>query len=79
MVAPAVSLWTLSGDAAYIASVVRQIVVPVVLVGHFHGGAVITIVGDVEENGRPLFTWPTMRSRMVKILANCKAGSRNLI
>ena len=39
----------LVGDAAYIASVVRQIDGPVLLVGHSYGGAVITVAG-VEEN-----------------------------
>ena len=39
----------LVGDAAYIASVVRQIDGPVLLVGHSYGGAVITVAG-VEDN-----------------------------
>ncbi|MFI6521352.1 alpha/beta fold hydrolase [Spirillospora sp. NPDC050679] len=49
VVAPAVPNRSLSGDAAYIASVVRGIDGPVVLVGHSYGGAVITVAG-VEEN-----------------------------
>lgn len=40
---------SLVGDAAYLASVVRQIEGPVLLVGHSYGGAVITVAG-VEEN-----------------------------
>ncbi|MFF6916420.1 alpha/beta fold hydrolase [Streptomyces sp. NPDC012466] len=49
VVAPAVPNRSLTGDAAYVASVVRQIPGPVVLVGHSYGGAVITVAG-VEEN-----------------------------
>jgi pimeloyl-ACP methyl ester carboxylesterase len=53
VVAPAVPNRTLSGDAAYIASVIRQIDGPVVLVGHSYGGAVITVAG-VEDNVKAL-------------------------
>ncbi|MEU3461946.1 alpha/beta hydrolase [Streptomyces sp. NPDC006733] len=53
VVAPAVPNRSLIGDAAYIASVVRQIPGPVVLVGHSYGGAVITVAG-VEDNVRAL-------------------------
>ncbi|MFE6551468.1 alpha/beta fold hydrolase [Streptomyces sp. NPDC057746] len=49
VVAPAVPNRSLIGDAAYVASVVRQIPGPVVLVGHSYGGAVITLAG-AEEN-----------------------------
>lgn len=49
VVVPAVPNRSLSGDAAYIASVVRQIDGPVLLVGHSYGGAVITVAGT-EEN-----------------------------
>ncbi|MDN3261870.1 alpha/beta hydrolase [Streptomyces sp. CSDS2] len=49
VVAPAVPNRSLTGDAAYIASVVRQIPGPVVLVGHSYGGAVITVAGT-EDN-----------------------------
>ena len=49
VVVPAVPNRSLSGDAAYVASVVRQIDGPVLLVGHSYGGAVITVAG-VEEN-----------------------------
>ncbi|MEU6490166.1 alpha/beta hydrolase [Streptomyces sp. NPDC046984] len=49
VVAPAVPNRSLIGDAAYVASVVRQIPGPVVLVGHSYGGAVITVAG-AEEN-----------------------------
>ncbi|MEV7094995.1 alpha/beta hydrolase [Amycolatopsis sp. NPDC051045] len=53
VLAPAVPNRSLSGDAAYIASVVRQIDGPVVLVGHSYGGAVITVAG-AEDNVRAL-------------------------
>jgi pimeloyl-ACP methyl ester carboxylesterase len=53
VVAPAVPNRSLLGDAAYIASIVRQIPGPVVLVGHSYGGAVITVAG-VEDNVRAL-------------------------
>ncbi|MEU0052173.1 alpha/beta hydrolase [Streptomyces sp. NPDC006309] len=49
VVAPAVPNRSLTGDAAYIASLVRQIPGPVILVGHSYGGAVITVAG-VEDN-----------------------------
>nr|WTB34692.1 alpha/beta fold hydrolase [Streptomyces sp. NBC_00830] len=49
VVAPAVPNRSLIGDAAYIASIIRQIPGPVVLVGHSYGGAVITVAG-MEEN-----------------------------
>ncbi|MFJ6379310.1 alpha/beta fold hydrolase [Kitasatospora sp. NPDC092039] len=49
VVAPAVPNRSLTGDAAYLASVVRRIPGPVVLVGHSYGGAVITVAGT-EEN-----------------------------
>jgi pimeloyl-ACP methyl ester carboxylesterase len=50
---PAVPNRSLLGDAAYIASVVRQIDGPVVLVGHSYGGAVITVAG-LEDNVKAL-------------------------
>ncbi|MFC3572358.1 alpha/beta fold hydrolase [Streptomyces yaanensis] len=53
VVAPAVPNRSLLGDAAYIASLVRQIPGPVVLVGHSYGGAVITVAG-AEDNVRAL-------------------------
>lgn len=53
VVAPAVPNRSLVGDSAYIASVVRQIEGPVVLVGHSYGGAVITVAG-VEDNVKAL-------------------------
>ncbi|MFB9318145.1 alpha/beta fold hydrolase [Cryptosporangium minutisporangium] len=53
VVAPAVPNRTLTGDAAYIASVVRSIDGPVLLVGHSYGGAVITVAGT-EENVKGL-------------------------
>ena len=49
VVAPAVPNRSLTGDAAYVASVVRQIPGPVILVGHSYGGAVITVAG-AEDN-----------------------------
>jgi pimeloyl-ACP methyl ester carboxylesterase len=45
VLAPAVPNRSLTGDAEYVGSVVRQIPGPVVLVGHSYGGAVITIAG----------------------------------
>lgn len=42
VVAPANPLRSVSGDAAYVASVVNQIPGPVLLVGHSYGGMVIT-------------------------------------
>ncbi|GGJ44317.1 alpha/beta hydrolase [Streptomyces brasiliensis] len=53
VVAPAVPNRSLIGDAAYIASVVRRIPGPVVLVGHSYGRAVITVAG-VEDNVQAL-------------------------
>lgn len=49
VVVPAVPNRSLTGDAAYVASVVRQLDGPVLLVGHSYGGAVITVAG-AEEN-----------------------------
>ncbi|MEV7185004.1 alpha/beta hydrolase [Kitasatospora sp. NPDC093102] len=53
VVAPAVPNRSLTGDSAYVASVVRRIPGPVVLVGHSYGGAVITVAG-AEENVKGL-------------------------
>lgn len=49
VVVPAVPNRSLIADSAYIASIVRQIAGPVLLVGHSYGGAVITVAG-AEEN-----------------------------
>jgi pimeloyl-ACP methyl ester carboxylesterase len=49
VVVPAVPNRSLIGDAAYVASVVRQIEGPVLLVGHSYGGAVITVAGMAEN------------------------------
>ncbi|MFE1522232.1 alpha/beta fold hydrolase [[Kitasatospora] papulosa] len=49
VVVPPVPNRSLAADAAYIASVVRQIEGPVLLVGHSYGGAVITVAGR-EDN-----------------------------
>jgi pimeloyl-ACP methyl ester carboxylesterase len=46
VVVPPNPLRSLAGDSAYIASVVRQIEGPVLLVGHSYGGAVITVAGS---------------------------------
>ena len=51
VVAPAVPMRSLAGDAAYVASVIREIDGPVILVGHSYGGAVITVAG-IEDNVR---------------------------
>ena len=53
VVAPAVPMCSLAGDAAYVASVIREIDGPVILVGHSYGGAVITVAG-IEDNVRAL-------------------------
>ncbi|MFF9279782.1 alpha/beta fold hydrolase [Streptomyces griseosporeus] len=53
VVAPAVPNRSLVGDAAYVASVVRQIPGDVLLVGHSYGGAVITVAGT-EDNVKGL-------------------------
>ena len=53
VVAPAVPNRSLIGDAAYVASIIRQIPGPVVLVGHSYGGAVITVAGT-ENNVKAL-------------------------
>ncbi|MFI9210093.1 alpha/beta fold hydrolase [Streptomyces sp. NPDC053253] len=53
VVAPAVPNRSLVDDAAYIASVVRAVEGPVILVGHSYGGAVITLAG-AENNVRAL-------------------------
>jgi pimeloyl-ACP methyl ester carboxylesterase len=50
---PSVPNRSLVRDAAYIASFIRQIEGPVVLVGHSYGGAVITVAG-MEENVKAL-------------------------
>src|ERR1700754_3039217 len=49
VVAPAVANRGLTSDAAYVASKIREIDGPVLLVGHAYGGAVITVAG-VEPN-----------------------------
>jgi pimeloyl-ACP methyl ester carboxylesterase len=53
VVVPAVPNRSLIGDAAYVASVIRQIDGPVILVGHSYGGAVITVAG-IEPNVQAL-------------------------
>jgi pimeloyl-ACP methyl ester carboxylesterase len=50
VVAPANPLRSVSGDAAYIASVVNQIPGPVLLVGHSYGGVVITNAATQTPN-----------------------------
>jgi pimeloyl-ACP methyl ester carboxylesterase len=53
VLAPAVPLRSLAGDAAYLSGVLRSIGGPVILVGHAYGGAVITVAG-AEPNVRAL-------------------------
>jgi pimeloyl-ACP methyl ester carboxylesterase len=48
--APAVPLRGLAADADYVAGVVEQLDVPVLLVGHDYGGAVATVAGDRAAN-----------------------------
>ena len=50
VIAPANPLRSLSSDSAYIASVVRNIPGPVLLVGHSYGGAVITNAASQADN-----------------------------
>ena len=50
VMAPANPLRSVSGDAAYIASVVAQIPGPVLLVGHSYGGMVISNAAPMAEN-----------------------------
>lgn len=50
VMAPANPLRSVSGDAAYIASVVTQIPGPVLLVGHSYGGVVISNASPQAEN-----------------------------
>ncbi len=50
VMAPANPLRSVSGDAAYIASVVTQIPGPVLLVGHSYGGAVISNAAPQADN-----------------------------
>ncbi|WP_329625251.1 alpha/beta hydrolase [Streptomyces sp. NBC_01255] len=53
-IAPANPLRSLPGDAAYIASVLRSISGPVVLVGHSYGGATITNAAAGASNVKAL-------------------------
>jgi len=50
VLAPANPLRGLAHDAEYVASVVRQIDGPVLLVGHSYGGAVISVAGAAADN-----------------------------
>jgi pimeloyl-ACP methyl ester carboxylesterase len=50
VLAPANPLRGLAHDAEYVASVVRQIDGPVLLVGHSYGGAVISVAGAAAPN-----------------------------
>jgi pimeloyl-ACP methyl ester carboxylesterase len=50
VLAPANPLRGLAHDAEYVASVVRQIDGPVLLVGHSYGGAVISVAGAAAAN-----------------------------
>jgi pimeloyl-ACP methyl ester carboxylesterase len=50
VMAPANPLRSVSGDAAYIASVVSQIPGPVLLVGHSYGGMVISNAAPMAQN-----------------------------
>jgi pimeloyl-ACP methyl ester carboxylesterase len=54
VLAPANPLRSLSGDAEYIASVLKTIPGPVVLVGHSYGGAVITNAATQAPNVKAL-------------------------
>jgi pimeloyl-ACP methyl ester carboxylesterase len=54
VIAPANPLRSLSGDAAYVASVLKTIKGPIVLVGHSYGGAVITNAATGNPNVKAL-------------------------
>lgn len=54
VVAPANPLRSLSGDAAYISSVLKTVKGPIVLVGHSYGGAVITNAAHGNPNVKAL-------------------------
>ncbi|MEV0809444.1 alpha/beta hydrolase [Micromonospora sp. NPDC050200] len=54
VIAPATPLRSLPSDAAYIASLLRSINGPVILVGHSYGGAVITNAAANAPNVRAL-------------------------
>ena len=54
VIAPANPLRSLSGDAEYVASVLKTIPGPVVLVGHSYGGAVITNAATNADNVKAL-------------------------
>jgi pimeloyl-ACP methyl ester carboxylesterase len=58
VLAPANPLRGLALDAEYIASFVRQIDGPVLLVGHSYGGAVISVAGAAADN---VVAWSTSR------------------
>ena len=58
VMAPANPLRGVSGDAAYIASVVNQIPGPVLLVGHSYGGVVITNAAPQAETSSAWSTSP---------------------
>jgi pimeloyl-ACP methyl ester carboxylesterase len=54
VVAPANPLRSLTGDAAYISTVLKSIKGPIVLVGHSYGGAVITDAATGNPNVKAL-------------------------
>jgi pimeloyl-ACP methyl ester carboxylesterase len=54
VIAPAIPLRGLSGDAGYLASVLATIDGPVILVGHSYGGAVITDAATGNANVKAL-------------------------
>src|SRR5690606_8135648 len=54
VIAPANPLRSLSGDSAYIASVLASVEGPIVLVGHSYGGAVITNAAAGNPNVKAL-------------------------
>ena len=54
VIAAANPLRSLAGDAAQVASVVRSVKGPVVLVGHSYAGAVISVAADQQPNVKAL-------------------------
>ena len=75
--APPNPLQGLTYDSAYIASYLKQIKGPVILVGHSYGGAVITDAADVDANVKALVYiagWAPAKGESLLSLINSKLG-----
>lgn len=78
VIAPANPLRGLSGDAAYVATLVRSIAGPVILVGHSYGGAVVTNAAAGNPNVKALVfvdAFVPDQGETVLQLATAKPGS----